>query len=174
MALANAVNADLGSLNSTDITINEPANLPGVNFKPSSQNQAVTYNAGVATFEVDLTEAASQATSVDFYTQDGTATSADYNGCTGTLTFNAGDTSATFSVSLTGQQETSNPEFSVFLSNPVGLILGSHDTPLSTVSATVTLDEEYAPPQLPTVYFSQSTQVIGYHGSAGFHLPVVA
>jgi hypothetical protein len=82
----------------------------------------VNEGAGTATFNVTLSSASSTTVTVDYVTQNGTATFGtgnDYNAKTGTLTFLAGETS--IPVAVTIRQDTAvepNETFFVNLSNP--------------------------------------------------------
>ena len=79
-------------------------------------------NAGTSTmtFTVTLDAASPGVVTVDFATADGTANAViDYLATAGTLTFNAGDTSKTISVTINGDVLVEADEtFSVNLSNP--------------------------------------------------------
>ena len=77
------------------------------------------------TFTLTLAEAVDQATSVDYTTQDATATSGeDYTADTGTVNFTAGETSATVTVDVKGDDTFEVDEyFALVLSNAQGLEL---------------------------------------------------
>ena len=74
-----------------------------------------------------LDEAATETVTVDYVTADGTAAAGtDYTSTTGTLTFDAGTTSQTISVSIADDTEDESDEtFTVTLSNPSGADLGT-------------------------------------------------
>ncbi len=76
-------------------------------------------------FAVTLNRAASQAVTVDYATQDGTATAgADYTATSGTLTFASGETAKTVSVPLLDDAHDEGKEtFTLRLSNPHGAYL---------------------------------------------------
>ena len=78
-------------------------------------------------FTVTLDEAASGTVSVDYATSDGTAESGDdYTAKSGTLTFDAVQTSKTVSVSIADDTENESDEtFTVTLSNALGADLGT-------------------------------------------------
>jgi hypothetical protein len=103
----------------------------------SLANATVNESAGSVTLTATLSGAASSAVTVDYATQDGTATSAgDYTAATGTLTFPAGTTSQTFSVPLTDDSAIEATEnFKVNLTNLSGALPG-------TLSATVTIQDD--------------------------------
>ena len=69
-----------------------------------------------------LDEAATNTVTVDYATSDGTAdASDDYTAKSGTLTFDAGETSKTVSVSITDDEtDESDETFTVTLSNASG------------------------------------------------------
>ena len=92
-------------------------------------------------FTVTLDEAASGNVSVDYATADGSADAGDdYTGKSGTLSFSAGETSKTISVSIEDDiQNESDETFTVTLSNPSGADLG-------TSSATGTIRNRYVAP----------------------------
>lgn len=73
-----------------------------------------------AVFTVSLSEAAGRQVTVDYTTADGTATAgSDYQSTSGTLTFDAGETSKTVTVVVLGDTATeSNETFYVNLTNP--------------------------------------------------------
>ena len=86
-------------------------------------------------FTVTLDEAATDTVTVDYATSDGTATAGtDYTSTSGTLTFDAGTTSKTISVSIADDEtDESDETFTVTLSNASGADLGT-----STATGTIT------------------------------------
>ena len=78
-------------------------------------------------FTVTLDEAATGTVTVDYQTSDGTADAgADYTATSGTLSFDAGETSKTVSVSIEDDTENESDEtFTVTLSNAAGADLGT-------------------------------------------------
>ena len=78
-------------------------------------------------FTVTLDEAASDTVTVNYATSDGTATAGpDYTAKSGTLSFDAGETSKTVSVSIEDDTENESDEtFTVTLSNASGADLGA-------------------------------------------------
>ena len=121
---------------------------------PSVQLSASTYSvnegAGSATITVTLNTVSSLPVTVTYSTGDGTAVSPDdYAAVTDTLTFNPGQTSKTFSVSLVDDATfESNETVSLTLSSPVGAIPGI------PISATLTIVDNDSS---PTVQFSPTT-----------------
>ena len=90
-------------------------------------------------FTVTLDSAATEAVTVDWATSDGTATAGtDYTAGNGTLTFNAGDSSRTVSVTVAGDEVDEPDEtFTVTLTNPSGATLGD-----DTATGTITNDDD--------------------------------
>ncbi len=74
------------------------------------------------TFTVTLASALSAAATVDYATSDGSAVAgSDYTATSGTLTFNAGQTSRTFNVPINGDADFEGTEaFAITLSNATG------------------------------------------------------
>ena len=78
-------------------------------------------------FTVSLSATSSQQVTVDYATSDGTATAGeDYTATSGTLTFQAGETTKTISVPITDDTDNEGDEtFTVTLSNAAGADLGT-------------------------------------------------
>ncbi len=78
-------------------------------------------------FTVSLSATSSQQVTVDYATADGTATAGeDYTATSGTLTFQAGETTKTISVPITDDTDNEGDEtFTVTLSNAAGADLGT-------------------------------------------------
>jgi len=111
-------------------------------------------------FNVTLSQSANA--SIDYTTSDIEATSGgDYNATSGTLTFTAGGTtSKTISVPIKGDIDLENNEtFSVSLSNPVNLLLGTY-----SATGTIINDDNATK---PTIQFQQSL----YQTSENISLP---
>ncbi len=124
--------------------------VPSLQF--SAPNTNVSESAGAAVVTVTLTVSATQAVTVTYATADGTATagpSGDYTATSGTLTFNPGETSQTFSVPIaedtTGE---SDETITLTLSNPANAVLGTPSV------ATITIVDNDSP---PGVAFSSSS-----------------
>lgn len=80
-----------------------------------------------ATFTLDLSSRHPRAVTVNYATRDLTATAAgqDYVAATGSLTFAAGETSKTITVTVNGDRVLeSNETFSLVLSSPVNAVIG--------------------------------------------------
>ena len=122
----------------TSFTVEDDDDPPTVSL--SSSTEAVGEGAGSASLTVSLSAASGKEVTVDYATADGTAASgSDYTAASGTLTFSAGDTSKTLTVSITDDSvDESNETFTVGLSSPSNATLGSTD------SSTVTIEDDDA------------------------------
>ena len=111
-------------------------------------------------FTVTLDEAASGTVTVDYATADGSADAGDdYTGKSGTLSFSAGETSKTISVTIEDDIENESDEtFTVTLSNASGADLG-------TTSATGTIRNRHVAPLTATF-----SNVPAEHDGSEFHL----
>ena len=83
----------VGTITDDDVT---PPVTPAI-----SVSNAVVSEAGMATFTVSLSAAATGAVSVNYATAEGSATAADFTAANGTLNFAAGETTRTVSVQTT-------------------------------------------------------------------------
>ena len=125
---------------------------------PTVQFSAATYNvnegAGSATITVTLNATSSLPVTVTYSAGDGTAVSPDdYTAVTNTLTFDPGQTSRTFSVSIVNDlTDEPNETINLALSSLVGATPG---TPLSATLTIVDNDSQ------PTVQFSPTTYNAG-------------
>ena len=88
----------------------------------SISDVSLSEGGGSMTFTVTLASAMASATTIDYATSDVTAVAgSDYTATSGTLTFNAGVTSRTFTVPIAADTESESTEtFAVTLSNPTG------------------------------------------------------
>ena len=114
----------------------------------SSSAVTVNENAGTVALTASLSGTSSEQVTVSYATADDTATAgSDYTANTGTLTFAAGDSSATISVSITEDAVDEDDEtLTVSLSSPSNATLGSPTS--STV--TITDDDVRGVTVLPT------------------------
>jgi hypothetical protein len=114
----------------------EPAD--SVQFTASSFTQS---ESGPATIEVSRSGTLAETATVDFSTQDGSATTGDYVPSSGTLTFAPGETTKSFSVPLADDGITEGDE-------TVNLVLSSSSSPMSLGApavATLTIANDPAP-----------------------------
>ena len=112
-----------------------------------------------AEFAVTLVPAATETVTVDYATSDGSAEAGmDYTETSGTLTFNAGETSKTVRVSITDDDvEDSGETFTLTLSNPSGAAFGDAEA-----TATILNDEGDAAPELLHAVANGKTVVLTY------------
>ena len=99
-----------------------------------------------ATFTVSLSRTSNVAVTLNFTTQDGTATAgSDYNSTSGTLTIPAGSTSGTITVQVIGDTDVeSDKTFKVKLSNP-----STHSTITDDEGVGTIQNDDVAPPPPP-------------------------
>jgi chitinase len=131
-------------------TIENDESQPILSIDSVNQNEG---NSGTSTFyfSVSLSPASASIVTVDYATENGTATSgSDYTASTGTLTFNAEETSKTVSVTISGDRLVESDEtFIVRLSNPsnAGFTGG-----VTSVTATGTVqNDDHAPTLLTSI-----------------------
>ena len=126
------------------------AALPALSIDDASVDEG---DSGSATldFTVTLDSAATETVTVEWATSDGTATAGtDYTAGDGTVTFNAGDSSKTVSVTVAGDNvDEPNETFTVTLSNPSGATIGDG-------AATGTITDDDATPTVTLALSSSS------------------
>lgn len=146
-----------GALSDTD-TINISVVQGGI-LVFSSATYTVNENAGTATITVNRTSASNGTTKVDYTTSNGTAIAGqDYTTSSGQLTFNNGETTKTFTVSITNDAlDEANETINLTLSNVTGS--GDLGSP-STAVLTITDDD----PQ-PTLSINDVTVTEGNSGT---------
>ena len=121
VTLSSAVNAAIGDAGATG-TIRDDDPEPSLSIGDGSASEG----AASMTFEVTLSEVSGREVTVDWATEDGTAVSgADYDTATGTLTFPAGQTSQTITVTVRDDTLDEDDEtFTVTLSGAVNAAIG--------------------------------------------------
>ena len=144
-----------GRSDKATVTITNDDDKPGITIAPASAGEGDSGNTNV-TFTLTLGQAVSGAAAVNYATSDGTATAGqDYTAVTsGTATIPANSTSATFTVSATGDTtDEPNETFNVTISlpepdpdlsdgsgsSPPGVAIVGGDT--ATVSGTIVDDD---------------------------------
>jgi hypothetical protein len=107
--------------------------LPAVQF--SQADYSLAENLGPATIEVTLNAPSTQPVTVDYATSDGTALAgSDYTAASGTLTFDPGETSTSFTIDFINDGDVEgNETLNLTLTNPVGGILGLQATASLTI-----------------------------------------
>lgn len=156
--LTNPVNATIVNAQGEGF-INDNDETPAITI---NNNVAVAEgNSGTvaATLTVSLSPVSSETITVDWATQDNTATNpADYEPDNGTLTFAPGESSKTITLTVNGDElEESNESFSVNLSNATG------GATISDTQGFVTITDDDAP--LPTVSIGDVTVTEGNSGT---------
>jgi hypothetical protein len=145
LSLSNvAGGASLGTVATASVTITEDDPPPPEgSLQFSSSGFSVAESATSVTITVTRTGGSFGAVSVDYATSDGSATAgSDYTAGTGTLTFDEGVTSQSFSVAILDDELVEGDEaFNVTLSNVVGG--ASLGTP---ATANVTITDDDPPP----------------------------
>ncbi|MDQ4122259.1 MAG: carboxypeptidase regulatory-like domain-containing protein [Acidobacteriota bacterium] len=131
-------------------------------FQLSSANYNVTENGGFAIVTVNRIGSANDTITVDYATSNGTAIAGqDYTPASGTLTFLNGETTKTFSVSVTNETKYEPEEtFNVSLSNPTGGALL-----LSPSSAVISISDNDSP---PTISITDVNMEEGGSGTTNF------
>jgi fibronectin-binding autotransporter adhesin len=119
----------------------------------------------LATFTVTLSEASLEPITVNYSTSNGNAIDGvDYAALTGTLTFAAGETSKTISITIIGDTMVEDNEtFNVVLSNPTGVIIAD-ETGVATI-----LNDDVAPPVM-----TPGSEVATPPASNSINLPTIS
>ncbi|WP_199326055.1 beta strand repeat-containing protein [Nostoc parmelioides] len=138
----------------TDDDANPTITIADVNLNEGNSGTSNT------TFTVTLSAASEKAITVNYGTANGTATAgSDYTARTGTLTFNPGDTSKTFTVAVTGDTTIeANETFFVNLSNATNATISDNQA-----LATIVNDDTAT---LPTLSINDITVVEGQTSQA--------
>ena len=164
--LSSPSKATLGSTAITTVTITDDdgANVPEVSL--SSASASVSEGAGPVDLTVRLDTAATSAVTVDYATSDGAAKAgSDYTSASGTLTFAAGVTRKTVSVTLRDDSiDEPDETFTVRLSNPSGATLGRRS------AATVTIQDNDDAPDVSLVLTPSSISEEGGVSGVTAHL----
>ena len=139
-----------------ELTIEEDEAPPGLSIGDASVDEGDS-GSTTMTFTVRLSSATSGQVTVDWATSDGTATAGtDYTAGDGSLTFNAGDSSKTVSVTVTGDDvDEPNETFTVTLSSASGADISD-----GTATGTITDDDD-----APTVTLGLSPASISENGA---------
>jgi hypothetical protein len=149
--------APLGA-SAVNFAISAPQTVPNITVNNVSLSEG---NSGTTpfTFTASLSAASSQAVSVNYSTANGTAVAGqDYTAATGTLTFAAGETTKTVTISVTGDTVVEPDEtFTVNLSNAVNAAIT-----VSVGTGTIQNDD------VPCSYsISPTAQNVGASGGTG-------
>jgi Ca2+-binding RTX toxin-like protein len=153
--------ATLGSQQTATLTIIDNDPQPTISISPAtlSQNEG---NSGTSAFifTVSLSNPSSQAITVNYAAANGTAVGgSDYIPVSGTLTFNAGETTQQITVLVTGDTTVEPDEtFTVALSSPTNATLGT----TASSTATIVNDDAIQP---GTLAFSAATYSVNENGT---------
>lgn len=145
LVLSSPINAQLGTPYQSTLTIVDNDIPPS---PPEVQFGAATYSAdegaGTVTITVVLSAASERTATVNYATSDGTASAgSDYTAANGTLTFDPGATSQTFSVSIVDDVADEKDETVVLaLGSPANAVLGT----LSQATLVILDDDPAQPP----------------------------
>jgi uncharacterized protein DUF4394/Calx-beta domain-containing protein len=118
--LTNGADSSRGPVGDGTVRLKDIAVAPSVQF--SASLYAVHENAGTATITVTRNDDLTGTVAVNFATSDGTAKAGqDYGTTTGTLTFNPGDATRSFTIPIINDRRPERDQFLlVTLSNPSG------------------------------------------------------
>jgi parallel beta-helix repeat protein len=154
--------ATLGAQATAVLTVtDDEAAQPGV-LQFSAASYSVNENGATATITVTRTGGSNVAVNVNYATSNGSATAgADYTAKTGTLSFAVGETSKTFTVSITNDALLEgNEAINLTLSSPTGgAALGAQSTAVLTIA-----DDETAQPGV--LQFSGATYNVNENGGS--------
>lgn len=156
VTLFGASGAGLISPAKATVTIVDDDPPPAVKF---SGSYSAHESAGNVTVTVQLSTASDRTVKVHYATSDGTATSsADYVSKVGTLTFNPGQTSKTFDITIVNDNLYESDEtVGLVLSSPVNAMLGTPAVSILTLG-----DDDAAPlPVVDIVASDASTAEVG-------------
>jgi hypothetical protein len=131
-----------------------PPGLPSASVGDAKVTEGGVGASNTAVVQVTLSAPAVGGESIRWATADGNAkASIDYMAASGTITFVAGQTTATIVVSIIGDSLVEGDEtFTITLSDPAGLTLGR-----ATATVTILDDDQPPAPASPSVSFTTST-----------------
>ncbi len=164
VVINNATGATVVDGSGTGTILNDDGSLPGL----SVGNGAIAEgNSGTGTlvFTITLSAASNQTVTVDYTTQDGSATDADndYEPASGTKTFNPGQTAMNVSVTINGDTKPeANETFTIHLSKPVNAAITDADA-----LGVITNDDS-----LPTLAIGNASLEEGDSGDTVFNFTV--
>jgi len=156
--------ASMGTLTTTVVTITNDDNVPALQpgrFEFGAANYSVSESGGVVEITINRVGGSDGAVTIDWQTQDGTATSTqDFGSVIPTsLSFANGETSRTETITIVNDDVVENDEtFNVLLSNPTG---GASMGTVNTVTVTITNDDSDPLPSLSVVSTSPASQAYG-------------
>jgi hypothetical protein len=127
---------------------------PSVSIGDAKVTEGGPGDSNTAVLQLTLSAPAVGGESIRWATADGTAKAgSDYVAASGTITFVAGQTTATIVIQIIGDSLVEGDEtFTITLSDPVGLALGR-----AVATVTILDDDQPPPPAGPSVSFTTST-----------------
>jgi hypothetical protein len=145
LALSAPANATLGAPSTATLTIVDDDVLPTIQF--SSGTYSVDEDGGTATITVTLSSVYPEPVSVEYATSNGTAVAgSDYSEASGSLTFNPGITSQSFTIAVQTDDIAEEDETILLtLSNPSNATLGPTNTAILTILANAKEYDIYLP-----------------------------
>lgn len=161
LSISNPINASIADSSGTGTIVDDDATPSLQSDTPSA---AETDTTTALTFTVTLSAASGRTVTVDYATSNGTATAgSDYTAASGTLVFNAGDTSETVAVTVTGD-ELDEPNETLTLT-----LSGAQNATISQATATGTIVDDEAS---PAVSIADVTVTEGQSGTTTAQLTV--
>jgi len=129
-------NGSMGDITAVTVTITDDETLQPGQLEFSSLSYEVAEDGGSATITVNRINGSNGTVTVDYATSDGSAAGSDYTSTSDTLTFGEGETSQTFSIDITDDNELEGDEtVNLILSNVTG------GAALGTSAATLTIKD---------------------------------
>ncbi|MBE9127593.1 MULTISPECIES: glycoside hydrolase family 9 protein [unclassified Coleofasciculus] len=171
--LSQATNATIGDSQGIGTIIDNDDSAPVLPLLSINDVSVTEGNTGTknATFTVNLSAASTQAITVNYGTANDTATAgSDYTAKSGTLTFNPGDTSKTFSIPVIGDTTVeSNETFKVNLSGATNATIGDSQG----IGTIVNDDASQPPPQQGAFNYGEALQksILFYYAQRSGDLP---
>ena len=137
LKLSSPTNGTLGDATATGTIIDDDESLPTISVSDASATEG-----DAVEFTVSLSAASGEQVTVQYATSDGTAEGAtDFTAASGTLTFEANETSKTVSVATTNDSaDEENETLTLTLSSPTNVTLGD-----GTATGTINDDDDASP-----------------------------
>lgn len=148
VTLSSPTNATIATATSTETITNDDSATLSINSVSTTEGNSGTKN---LTFTVTLSAAQSASVTVNYATSNGTATAgSDYVSKSGSLTFSAGETSKTVSVTINGDTvQEADETFNVTLSSASGATIGT-GTGIGTITNDDAISISISPTTLST------------------------
>ena len=139
LTLATGTGYTIGTTTAVTGTITNDDPLPTINLSASQTIVEGLTSPQNVTYTVTLSNASSQAITVNYTSANGTATAgSDYTSTSGTLTFNAGITSQVINIPILNDSiNEANETFTLTLSSPTNANLGATTTVTTTITDTL-------------------------------------